>query len=211
MPKLVLNSWAWWRAYLSAQGPYREMRLTLDGHMRFLHANGRGCWAGARLIGEHSGQNKDTVLDYRERAFREGWLMVAPPDEAEHPGEIWACVPDHVRINPKYLLDATVRRHRTARPTPSDLSLDNSLLTPEEISEAIDEPESERERREQLARSRKVQLQVWLATSATAKKYLHDIDAVATLTPVTLRFDGFRQVIQEVIEVSARSSGSAND
>ena len=113
MPKLVLNSWAWWRAYLSANGPYREMRLTLDGHMRCMHANGRGCWAGARVIGLHSGQNKDTVLAYRELAFKEGWLMPAPRDEAKHPGEVWACVPDHVDINPKYLLDATVRRHRT--------------------------------------------------------------------------------------------------
>ena len=211
MPKLVINSWAWWRAYLSTQGPYREMRLTLDGHMRFLHVNGRGCWAGARLIGEHSGQNKDTVLEYRERAFQEGWLMPAPPDEAEHPGEVWACVPDRVQINPKYLMDATVRRHRTVRPTPSDLTLNNSLLTPEEISEEINEPDSDRERKEQLARSRKVQLQAWLAANATLKKYYHDIDAMATLTPVTLRFDGFRQVIQEVIEASARSSGPANE
>jgi len=180
------------------------MRLTLDGHMRFLHADGRGCWAGARVIGEHSGQNKDTVLAYRELAFKEGWLMPAPPDEAEHTGEIWACVPDHVQINPKYLLDATVRRHRTARPTPSDLTLNNSLLTPKEISDENIEPETDRERKEQLARSRKVQLQAWLAANATVKRYFHDLDAVATLTPVTLRFDGFRQVIQEVIEGSAR-------
>ena len=134
-----------------------------------------------------------------------------PRDEAKHAGEVWACVPDHVDINPKYLLDATVRRHRTARPTPSDLTLNNSLLTHKEISEEINEPESDRERKEQLARNRKVRLQAWLATSATAKKYLHDLDAVATLTPVTLRFDGFRQVIQQVIEASARSSGPANE
>ena len=211
MPKLVINSWAWWRAYLSAQGPYREMRLTLDGHMRCMHANGRGCWAGARVIGLHSGQNKDTVLEYRERAFLEGWLMPAPPDEAEHPGEVWACVPDHVAINPKYLLDPTVRPHRTARPTPSDLPPDISLLTPEEISDHRSEPESDRERKEQLARTRRVQLRAWLATSATVKNYLHDIDAVATLTPVTLRFDGFREVIQEAIESSSRNSRRVDD
>ena len=56
-----------------------------------------------------------------------------------------------------------------------------------------------------------MQLQAWLAASSTVKRYFHDIDAVATLTPVILRFDGFRQVIQEVIEASARSSGPANE
>jgi len=56
-----------------------------------------------------------------------------------------------------------------------------------------------------------VKLPAWLAANATVKRYFHDLDAVATLTPVTLRFDGFRQVIQEVIEASATGSGPANE
>ncbi len=97
-------------------------------------------------------------------------LVETPPDEAEHPGEVWACVPDHVEINPKYLLDATVRRHRPSRPPPSDPSPDISLLIPEEISKAINETESHWEGTEQLARSHKVQLQAWLATSAAGRR-----------------------------------------
>ena len=105
-------------------------------------------------------------------------------------------------LNPQRTRGRGARR----RPTPSDLSPDISLTTPEEISKEINEPESDRERKEQLARSRTVQLQAWLATSATVKHYLHDLDAVATLTPVTLRFDGFREVIREVIEASGKRS-----
>jgi len=184
------------------------MRLTLDGHMRFLHADGRGCWAGARVIGEHSGQNKDTVLAYRELAFKEGWLMPAPPDEAEHTGEIWACVPDHVQINPKYLLDATVRRHRTARTTPSDRTLNNSLLTPKEISDENGELETDPEDTSPLARSRERRLRAWLAANATVTKYFHDIEAVVMLTPVELRFGKFLKVIANVIAASRAESSS---
>jgi len=110
-------------------------------------------------------------------------------------------------LNPQHTRGRGARR----RPAPSDLSPDITLITAEEISKKINEPESDRERKEQLARSRKVQLRAWLANKARVKNYFHDIDALATVTPVTRRFDGFREIIREVIEASARDSGRANE
>lgn len=79
VPQLVGNSWAWFRAFLSEDGPKdRETRLTLVGHLRFMQGNGRGCWAGARTIGVTTWQNKATVLRHRAKAIEAGWLVPAP-------------------------------------------------------------------------------------------------------------------------------------
>ena len=208
MPQLVRNSWAWFRTFLSEDGPTdRETRLTLVGHMRFMHGNGRGCWAGVRAIGVTTHQNKATVLKHRAKAISAGWLVLAPKGKSKYPGELWAGIPDGIKIDEKYLAK-TVLSDSTARPTASDLTLNNSLLTPEEISDENCEPETDPEDTSPLARSRERRLRAWLAANATVKKYFHDIEAVVILTPVELRFGKFRKVIADVIAVSRAESSS---
>jgi len=199
MPKLVRNSWAWWRTYLSPQGPKGRIRLTLDGHMRCMHRDGRGCWASAQHIGKLTGQNKDTVLKYQKIALKEGWLTEAPAAEARHPGELWASVPDRVTIHMRYLSGA-VRGDRTRSPMASDQTPDNSLLTQDESSEG--------EKAKSFAKAREVQLRIWIATSALAKTYRGDIDSLGRLAPVTVRFEGYRDVIRQVVEGSSKDPGN---
>lgn len=198
MPQLVGNSWAWFRAFLSKDGPKdRETRLTLVGHLRFMQGNGRGCWAGARTIGVTTWQNKATVLKHRAKAIQEGWLVPAPAGKCRRHGELWASVPDGVTINPKYLA-IPVLPDRTGCPTVSDRSPDNSL-TPEEL------PEDEKAMR--FARSREALLRAWLAASPLAKTYWGDIDTMGRLAPAWVRFKDYHIVIQAVVE-EARKGGT---
>lgn len=74
MPKLVHNSWAWWRTYLSPRGPDGIMRLVLDGHMRCMQSNGRGCWGSVRYMAELTKLNKSTISTWRREALVQGWL-----------------------------------------------------------------------------------------------------------------------------------------
>ena len=208
MPQLVCDSWAWFRAFLSKDGPTdRETRLTLVGHMRYMHGDGRGCWAGVRTIGETTYQNKTTVLKHRAKAISAGWLVPAPAGPAKYPGELWASIPDGIKVDDKYLAK-TVLPDSTACPTASDISLDNSLLTPEEISEENGEPETDLEDASPLAKSRERRLRAWLATNATVKNDFHDIEAVVLLTPIDLRFGKFQEVIADVIAASRAESRS---
>ena len=202
MPKLVHNSWAWWRTYLSAHGPEEgRVRLALDGYMRCMHLNGRGSWPGVRLVGELTGQNKDTVLRYRAEALELGWLVMAPRGQAQHQGEVWASVPDSVPIHPRYLT-APVRQDRSECPAASDITLQNSLLTLEEISTANGSGKAE-----ELARRREPHLRRWLATNPLAQRYRGDCDSLARLTPVELRFNEFQKVIVAVEEALRRNGG----
>jgi len=166
--------------------------------MRFMQGNGRGCWAGARTIGVTTWQNKATVLKHRAEAIRDGWLVLAPEGKSKRPGELWASVPDGVKIEEKYLA-AAVLPGRTGCPTASDLTPDNSITLKES---------SENEKANSFARSRERRIRLWLSTNPLAKTYRGDIDSLALLAPVSLRFEGYREVIRGVVEESPKDSGN---
>ena len=210
MPKLVHNSWAWWRTYLRPRGPDGIMRLVLDGHMRCMQSNGRGCWAGVRHMAELTKLNKSTISTWRREALVQGWLVLAPPGEARYPGEVWASVPDHVPIDPRYT-STPVLPDRTPCPTGPDLSPDNSLtLTLEEKYVAGQNSEQASDEPSALARNREPRLRVWLVTAEMAKRYRGDSDSLGRLTPAGLRFKGYQQVINEVVE-STRGDRGGDD
>ncbi|MCG3775868.1 MAG: hypothetical protein JW395_2714 [Nitrospira sp.] len=168
MPKLVHDSWAWWRTYLSPRGPDGIMRLVL------------------------------------------GWLVLAPPGEARHPGEVWASVPDDVPIDPRYTT-MPVLPDRTPCPTAPDLSPDNFLtLTLEEKYVSGQNSEQASDELSALARNREPCLRTWLATAEMAKRYRGYSDSLGRLTPAGLRFKGYQQVINEVV-ASTRGDRSGDD
>jgi len=179
-PRNCNGTWPRVADTLSKDGPKdRETRLALVGHMRFMQGNGSGCWAGARTIGETTYQNKATVLKHRAEAIRDGWLVLAPEGKSKHHGELWASVPDGVKIEEKYLA-AAVLPDRTGCPTASDLTPDNSISLKEG---------SENEKARSFARSRERRLRLWLATYALGKKLSsrHRLPGTSGARLVTIR------------------------
>lgn len=211
MPQRVPDIWAWWRTYLSPTGPKPIMRLVLDGHMRRMNHDGKGCWAGVRDLAEITGLNKDTVATQRERALQAGWLVEAPAAEAQHTGELWAAVPDSIEIDPQPERSrqrqsrgavnsrGTVRRDRTNCPMPSDVSLQNSIPLQRDGETGQRNSSVDNTARE-LANSRELRLLAWLATDPQAKAYRHDIDSLERLAPVGMRFDGYQRIIRNFVQ-----------
>lgn len=210
MPQRVPDAWAWWRTYLSASGPKPIMRLVLDGHMRRMDHDGKSCWAGVRDLAEITGLNKDTIASYRTLALETGWLMAAPADEARHPDELWAAVPDGIEIDPQPARSrgqqshgaeqssGAVRSDRTICPAPPDVSLQISIpLHRESESGRRNSPPDEAA--QALAKSRELRLRAWLAADPVAKAYRRDIDSLERLVPVRLRFDGYQRVIHDLV------------
>ena len=77
MPQRVPDVWAWWRTYLSPTGPKPVMRLVLDGHMRRMDHDGKGCWAGVRDLARITGLNKDTIAEHRALALAVNYPSLA--------------------------------------------------------------------------------------------------------------------------------------
>lgn len=207
MPKLIGDSWAWWRTYLSADGPTKQIRQTLDGYMRCMNRNGRGCWASVRHVAELTKLNKTTVSKYRRQALAQGWLVKAPQAEARHCGELWASVPDSVPIDDR-CVSSLVLPDGTRCPTAWDISPNTSLRTLK--ARGLSNGNSEKVDASGRIKSLQAQLQFWLANDATAKRYRGDGDSLALLTPEMLRFDGYRNVIDDV-EESLRRNPSAEE
>ena len=203
MPKLIGDSWAWWRTYLSANGPTKQIRQTLDGYMRCMNRNGRGCWASVRHVAKLTKLNKTTVSKYRGQALAQGWLVKAPRAEARHRGELWASVPDSVPIDVRFV-SGFVLPDGTRCPTAWDISPNTSLRTLKTRSLSSRNPETADEAPARI-KGLQAQLKFWLVSSATAKRYRGDGDSLALLTPEVLRFDGYRNVIDEVEETLRRN------
>jgi Helix-turn-helix domain len=150
------------------------MRLVLDGHMRRMDHDGKGCWAGVRDLAKITGLNKDTIAEHRALALSAGWLIPAPAAEARHPDELWAAVPDGIEIDPqsertwrprsrgaRHSID-TVRRDRTNCPVPPDVPLQTSIPLHRE-SEASRRKSSADNSAEMPTKSRELRLLAWLA------------------------------------------------
>jgi DNA-binding transcriptional MocR family regulator len=209
MPKLIGDSWAWWRTYLSANGPTKQIRQTLDGYMRCMNRNGRGCWPSVRHVAELTKLNKTTVSKYRRQALAQGWLVKAPRAEARHRGELWASVPDNVPIDVRFV-SGLVLPDGTRCPTAWDISPNTSFLRTLKTRGLSKGNREKADDASERVTSLQAQLKFWLASDATAKHYRGDRDSLERLTPEFLRFDGYRNVIDEV-EETLRQNPSADE
>lgn len=176
--------------------------------MRCMNRNGRGCWASVRHVAKLTRLNKTTVSKYRRQALAQGWLVKAPRAEARHRGELWASVPDSVPIDVRFV-SGLVLPDGTRCPTAWDISPNTSLRTLRTKGLSSRNPETADDAPGRI-KSLQAQLQFWLVSDATAKRYRGDGDSLALLTPEMLRFDGYRRVIDEV-EESLRRSPSADE
>ena len=217
MAQRCQDLFAWWRAVMGPHDLPATTRLVLCAHVQFMDRKGGNCWVGVRRLAEAANLDKGTVADHRAAAIAAGWLIASEHSRYSRSRTVVAAILDELaavlsvdaKVPPSgstvqstrqaarrlYVRSlSTVRSERpdcTARPYLSSIpSKDLQERAAHRSAHALTEN----------AEATQSELTAWIANSDPGKRYAHDLDALARMTPVHLRFPGYEAVIRKSFE-----------